>query len=56
LAALNFAGRAEKIFIVVQEEMLLNGKAEAELRSFSSYEFDKWKQIKLVDGMIVYTQ
>jgi hypothetical protein len=55
MAALNFVGRAGKIFVVVQEEMLLNGKAEAELRSFSGYEFDKWSQMKL-DGMVIYTQ
>jgi hypothetical protein len=55
LAALNFAGRAEKIFVVVPEEMLLNGKAEAELRSFSGYEFDKWSQMKL-ERMFIYTQ
>jgi hypothetical protein len=55
MAALNFAGNAEKMFVVVQEEMLLNGKAEAELRAFSSYEFDKWKPMYL-DGMIIYAQ
>jgi hypothetical protein len=55
IAAQKWAGRAEKIFVVVQEEMLLNGKAEAILRSFTDYEFDNWRQIKL-DGMIIYTQ
>jgi hypothetical protein len=55
IAAQKWAGRAEKIFVVVQEEMLLNGKAEAILRSFTDYEFDNWTQMKL-DGMIIYTQ
>jgi hypothetical protein len=50
-----WAGRAEKIFVVVQEEMLLNGKAEAILRSFIGYKFEKWSQMKL-DGMVIYTQ
>jgi hypothetical protein len=55
IAATKLAGHAEKIFVVVQEEMLLNGKAEAILRSFTDYEFDKWKKTKL-DGMIIYIQ
>jgi hypothetical protein len=55
LDAFKFAGRAEKIFLVVQEQMLQNGKAEAELRSFANYEFDKWEQMNL-DGMVVYSQ
>jgi hypothetical protein len=48
-------GRAEKIFVVLPEKMLPNGKAEAALRLFASYEFDNWKHTKL-DGMIIYTQ
>jgi hypothetical protein len=50
-----WAGRTEKIFVVVPEEMLPNGKAEALLRSFTDYEFHDWRQMKL-DGMIIYTQ
>jgi hypothetical protein len=50
-----WAGRAEKIFVVVPEEMLLNGKAEAILRSFIGYKFEEWSQMKL-DGMVIYTQ
>jgi hypothetical protein len=48
-------GRAEKIFVVLPEKMLLNGKAEAALRLFTGYEFDNWKHTNL-DGMIIYTQ
>jgi hypothetical protein len=55
IAAIKLAGRAEKIFVVVQEEMLLNGKAETILRPFIGYKFEKWNQMKL-DGMIIYTQ
>jgi len=50
-----WAGRAERIFVIVPEEMLLDGKAQAILRSFSGYRFDNWRQMKL-DGMIIYTQ
>jgi hypothetical protein len=55
ITAQRWAGRAEKIFVLVQEEMLLNGKAEAILRSFTDYNFDNWRQTDL-DGMIIYTQ
>jgi len=50
-----WVGRAEKIFVVLPEQMLRNGKAEATLRLFTSYEFENWKHTKL-DGLIVYTQ
>ena len=50
-----WAGRAEKIFVVVPEEVLLNGMAEAMLRSFTGYEFRNWRQMSL-DGMIIYSQ
>jgi hypothetical protein len=50
-----WAGRAERIFVIVPEETLLDGKAQAILRSFSGYRFDDWRQMKL-DGMIIYTQ
>jgi hypothetical protein len=55
IAAQTWAGRAEKIFVIVQEEMLLNGKADALLRSFTGYDFNKWRQMKLY-GMIIYSQ
>ena len=50
-----WVGRAEKIFIVVPEEMLLNDEAEAIMRSFTDYDFDNWGQTKL-GGMIIYIQ
>ena len=52
---LKWAGRAEKIFVVVPEEMLLNNEAGAILRSFTDYDFDSWTRMKL-GGMIIYTQ
>jgi hypothetical protein len=50
-----WAGRAEKIFVVLPEEMALNGKAENVLQLLTSYEFASWKHTML-DGMIIYTQ
>jgi hypothetical protein len=55
IAALRFAGRAEKMFVVIQEEMRLNGKAGAILRSFTGYAFENWTEMKL-GGMVIYTQ
>jgi hypothetical protein len=54
-AAFKWAGRTEKIFVVVREEMLQNGQAEAILRSFTDYDLNSWSSVKF-DGMIVYTQ
>jgi hypothetical protein len=48
-------GRAEKIFVVLPNNLLLNGRAETVLRAFADYDFEKWKQTKL-DGVIIYTQ
>ena len=50
-----WVGRADKLFVVLPENTLLNGKAEAILRAFTDYEFDNWKHTKF-DGMIIYTQ
>jgi hypothetical protein len=50
-----WAGRAEKIFVVVPQEMALNGTAHAILRSLVGYDFGKWSQMEL-DGVVIYTQ
>jgi hypothetical protein len=50
-----WVGRADKIFVVLPEKMLLNGKVEAILRAFTDYDFKKWSQMKL-GGMIIFTQ
>jgi hypothetical protein len=50
-----WAGRTEKIFVVLPEEMLSNNEAEAILQSFTDYDFDSWSRMKL-GGMIIYTQ
>jgi hypothetical protein len=50
-----WAGRAEKVFVVVPEKVPPNEEAEAILRSFGDYDFDKWERTRL-GGMIIYTQ
>jgi hypothetical protein len=50
-----WVGRADKIFVVLPEGLVPNGRAETILRLLPSYEFDSWKHMKL-DGMIIYTQ
>jgi hypothetical protein len=55
IARQRWAGRVEKLFVIVQEQMTGNGKAEALLKSFVDYRFDEWRPIS-IDGMIVYEQ
>jgi len=55
IAGYKWAGRAEKIFMIVQDRMVGNGKAEAFLKSLVDYGFDKWGAVE-IDGMIVYEQ
>lgn len=55
LASRRWAGRAERIFVVLPEEAVLSGEAEAILRSFADYDFSSWTRMK-VDGMIIYNQ
>ena len=50
-----WAGRAEKIFVVLPEALVLDGRAENILRLLIDYEFNSWQHTKL-DGMIIYTQ
>ena len=51
----SWAGKADRIFVVVQEKMLANGRAEALLRSFVGYSLDAWSQRRMGD-MVVYSQ
>jgi hypothetical protein len=55
LASRRWAGRAERIFVALPEEAVLNGEAEAILRSFADYDFNSWTRMK-VDGTIIYNQ
>ena len=48
-----WAGRTDKIFIIMYERMISDGKADAVLRAFVDYDFAKWNQ-KIMDGMVVY--
>jgi hypothetical protein len=54
-AGQKWAGRAEKLFVIVQEKMQGNGKAEALLRTFVDYDVESWRQMQL-DGMVIYSQ
>ncbi len=55
MAGQTWAGRADKIFVVLQGNTLGAGKAEALLKFFLDYEFGRWSQTQM-DGMIVYSQ
>jgi len=55
IARHRWAGRSEKIFVIMNEKMRANGKAEAVLRTFVDYDFDNWSEIHM-DGMIVYSR
>jgi hypothetical protein len=55
IANKRWAGRAEQVFVIVQEKMLGNGKAEALLKSFVDYDYTKWDK-KQIDEMVVYSQ
>ena len=50
-----WAGRAEKVIVVLQQQMTANGKAEALLKCFVDYDQSKWSQVQ-VDGMVIYSQ
>jgi hypothetical protein len=50
-----WAGRADKIFLIMNKAMLDDGKADAVLRTFVDYDVAKWQQVPL-DGMVVFSQ
>jgi len=55
IARQRWAGRTDKIFIVLDQTMLDDGKAQAVLKDFVDYDLAKWDQVKL-DGMVVFSQ
>jgi hypothetical protein len=55
IAGQRWLGRAEKIFVIAQERMVDNGKAEALLKSFTDYDYDKWATDR-IDKMVIYSQ
>lgn len=50
-----WAGRAEKVFVILEGKLHNSAKAEALLRTFVDYDIEKWRQIQM-DGMVVYSQ
>jgi hypothetical protein len=55
IARQRWSGRTDKIFVILNENALRDGKAEAVLRAFVDYDVAKWNQITM-DGAVVYTQ
>jgi hypothetical protein len=55
IARKRWAGRTDKIFIILEQAMLNDGKAQAVLGDFVDYDIAKWNQVKL-DGMVVFSQ
>jgi hypothetical protein len=55
VAGRTWAGRAEMIFVVMNERLSSSEDSAALLKSFVDYEFGAWNQTQL-DGMIVYSQ
>ena len=50
-----WAGRTDKIFVILDKAMRDDGKAEAVLRSFVDYDIHKWSEVEM-DGMVIYSQ
>ena len=50
-----WAGRADRIFVVVQETMIQDGRAGAVLKSFVNYDVSDRDQTH-VEGMVIYSQ
>jgi hypothetical protein len=55
IAEKRWAGRVKRIFVIVQRQMIDNGKANALLNCFVDYEMDKWSKTE-IGGMVVYSQ
>ncbi len=55
IAAQKWAGRTDKIFVIIGENALTDGKAEAVLKAFVDYDFTKWDKVQ-IDGVLVYSQ
>ena len=55
IARQRWAGRIDKIFVIVFDRMRADGKAAAVLKTFVDYDPAKWSQIQ-IDGMVIYSQ
>lgn len=53
LKKLRWSGRVPKLYIVLEERMEKNGKAQILLESFSDYRSGEWKR-KMVEGTVIY--
>jgi hypothetical protein len=50
-----WAGRVDKVFLIMTKAMLGDGKADAVMKTFVDYDVAKWQQVPL-DGMVVFSQ
>jgi hypothetical protein len=50
-----WAGRVDKIFLIMNKAMLGDGKAAAVLKTFVDYDVAQWQQVP-PDGMVVFSQ
>ncbi len=50
-----FFGRVEKLFVIMNDQMIGSPKAEAILRAFRNYEFERWSVTK-EGGTVIYSQ
>jgi len=50
-----WAGRTDKIFVIMRETMIQDGRAGAVLKSFVSYDVNGWDQTH-VERMVIYSQ
>jgi hypothetical protein len=55
LSEYKWAGRVERIFVVVPEEALSDGKATVLLRDFADYDEGAWSKAR-IEGWVVYSQ
>ncbi len=54
LAATRYRGRVPKLYVIVQERLVANGKADIILRSFVDYRRDEWRQAPL-GGFVAFS-
>jgi len=55
IARQRWSGRTDKIFLIMNENMLDDGKAETVLKVFVDYDFARWSKITM-DGAVIYSQ
>jgi hypothetical protein len=49
-----WAGKADRIFVIAQERMVEDGRADALLRSFFSYDINSWERVRMESTVVFY--